>query len=140
MFEVATCSTCHNMEGRGGKVGADLSLAGGQFPGSRLLRQILEPSAVIKEEHRLHYFELSDGSEYHGQIVERDDDSLSIAESLLEPDVVVTFDLGEIVTSSPLDTSPMPTGLLVTLSRGEVLDLLAYVASNGDKTHPAFKR
>jgi putative heme-binding domain-containing protein len=140
MFEVATCSACHNMEGRGGKVGADLSLAGSQFPGSRLLRQILEPSAVIKEEHRLHYFELSDGSEYHGQIVERDDDSLSIAESLLEPDVVVTFDLGEIVTSSPLDTSPMPTGLLVTLSRGEVLDLLAYVASNGDKTHPAFKR
>ena len=140
MFELATCATCHNMEGRGGKVGADLSQAGNQFPGPRLLLQILEPSTVIKEEHRLHYFELSDGSEYHGQIIERTDDSVTIAESLLEPDVVVTFDRDEIVTSSPLDTSPMPTGLLVTLSHDEILDLLAYVASNGDESHPAFKR
>jgi putative heme-binding domain-containing protein len=140
MFELATCATCHNMEGRGGKVGADLSLAGNQFPGPRLLLQILEPSTIIKEEHRLHYFELSDGSEYHGQIIERTDDSVTIAESLLEPDVVVTFDRDEIVTRSPLDTSPMPTGLLVTLSHDEILDLLAYVASNGDESHPAFKR
>jgi putative heme-binding domain-containing protein len=140
MFEVATCATCHNMQGRGGKVGADLSQAGNQYRGADLLRQILDPSAIIKEEHRLHYFELDDGSVYQGQIVEYAADSVIIAESLLEPDVVVSIGLHEIVTSSPLDISSMPTGLLVTLSHGEVLDLLAYVASNGDEDHPAFRR
>ena len=34
----------------------------------------------------------------------------------------------------------MPTGLLVTLSREEVLDLLAYIAANGDEDHLAFGR
>jgi hypothetical protein len=34
----------------------------------------------------------------------------------------------------------MPQGLLVTLDREEILDLLAYVAAGGDPRHPAFTR
>ena len=33
----------------------------------------------------------------------------------------------------------MPTGTLVTLTRDEVLDLLAYVRSNGDAGAAAFR-
>ena len=36
--------------------------------------------------------------------------------------------------------SLMPQGLLVTLDRDEILDLLAYIASGGDPEHPAFIR
>lgn len=139
MFEVASCATCHNMEGRGGKVGADLSLAGTEYPGIELLRQVLDPSATIKDEHRLYYFELKDESHYYGQIVERNDKLLTIAESLLEPDLLVDLPLDEIIEQSPVELSPMPTGLLVTLSHAEVLDLLAYIASNGDSGNAAFK-
>jgi hypothetical protein len=32
----------------------------------------------------------------------------------------------------------MPTGLLVTLSRDEILDLLAYIVSQGNPKHSAF--
>ncbi len=48
--------------------------------------------------------------------------------------------LDEIVKQTPLDTSPMPTGLLVTLTREEILDLVAYVAANGKEDAPAFSR
>ena len=140
MFEVASCATCHNMEGRGGNIGADLSRSGAEYPGIELLRQILDPAAAIKEEHKLYAFELDDESTYFGQIVERDEESITIAESLHEPDKTVWLGLEEIVEQTPLDTSPMPSGLLVTLTRDEILDLLAYVAANGDRSHPAFAR
>ena len=35
--------------------------------------------------------------------------------------------------------SPMPEGLLNTLDRAEILDLLAYLISNGKPEAPAFK-
>ena len=34
--------------------------------------------------------------------------------------------------------SPMPQGLLGVLSLDEVLDLLAYVESGGNRSHPAY--
>ncbi len=138
MFEVATCATCHNIQGEGGHVGADLSKAGAEYPGSELLRQILEPSAVIKDAHRLHYVELDDESVYNGLIVERTGTHLVLAENLQEPENTVRVARDRIVELEPLDVSPMPTGLLVTLTREEVLDLLAYIAANGDAQAPAF--
>jgi len=139
MFRAASCVTCHNMEGVGGKIGADLSTVGGEYSGIELLRQILEPSALIKDDHRLYAVDLDDESTYFGQIVERTETSLTIAENLQEPEVTITFDADEVVELTPLELSPMPTGTLVTLTRDEVLDLLAYVRSNGDAGAAAFR-
>ncbi len=55
-------------------------------------------------------------------------------------DLTVELERSEIAEMKPLDVSPMPTGLLVTLTREEILDLLAYVAANGDENHEAFSR
>jgi putative heme-binding domain-containing protein len=139
MFEAASCSACHNMEGRGGNVGADLSQAGKNYPGAELLRHILEPAITVKPEHRIFGIELDDGSQYFGQVVKDDGESVTITESLQEPDVTVTLYRDEIDRMVPLKTSPMPTGLLVTLSHDEVLNLLAYIAANGDKNDAVFK-
>ncbi len=139
MFEAASCSTCHNMEGRGGNVGADLSQAGKNYPGAELLRHILEPAITVKPEHRIFGIELNDGSQYFGQVVKDDGESVTITESLQEPDVTVTLYRDEIDRMVPLQISPMPTGLLVTLSHDEVLNLLAYIAANGNKNDTVFK-
>ena len=138
MFEVASCVTCHNMQGEGANLGADLSRAGTDYPGAELLRHILEPSLEIRDEHRVHAFELDDESIYFGQIVERDGEGITIAESLHKPDETVWLGLDEIVETTPLDVSPMPSGLLVILSREEILDLVAYIAANGDEGNTAF--
>jgi putative heme-binding domain-containing protein len=139
LFEEASCVTCHNLEGRGGSVGADLSRAGEEYPPLELLRQIVEPSAIVKPEHRLHRVELEDESVYVGLVVAESDATLVLAESLQEPDRTVEVPKAGIVLREELDLSPMPTGLLATLTREEVLDLLAYVAAGGDPDHGAFR-
>jgi hypothetical protein len=40
----------------------------------------------------------------------------------------------------PSKLSPMPEGLVSTLTRDEVLDLLAYIESGGKREHAAFAK
>jgi hypothetical protein len=54
------------------------------------------------------------------------------------PDETVTLYSDEIAEVVPLKDSAMPTGLLVTLTQEEILDLLAYVTANGAAGHPVF--
>ena len=138
MFEVAGCVKCHNMKGAGGNVGADLVKAADEYRGADLLRQILEPSARIKDEHRVVGVQLKDERRFKGLIVKRSDEVLHLAENLQEPDKTVEIKKADIVRMVPSELSPMPTGLLVTLSKDEVLDLLAYIASKGSAKDPAF--
>jgi len=140
MFEVASCTTCHNIEGRGQKFGADLSPVGEKYTSTELLRHILEPSASISDEHRLYRIELRDESLYVGLIVDRFASKIRIAERLQEPDQTILLDLEDIADFTPLETSPMPESLLVLLTHEEILDLLAYVAANGDRKNVAFSK
>ncbi|MFT5286523.1 MAG: putative heme-binding domain-containing protein [Planctomycetota bacterium] len=138
MFEAASCLGCHNIQGEGKNFGADLSHVADDYAPSELLRQILEPSKTIKAQHRLYRIELKDESLYVGLVVERGYKTLRVAESLQEPDTTILLQVSDIVTIEPLDISPMPESLLVLLTREQILDLLAFVMSNGDEQHAAF--
>ena len=76
---------------------------------------------------------LNNENRYRGMIVKRDGETIQLAENLAEPDKTVTIKKSDISRVTPSDVSPMPTGLLVTLSKDEILDLLAYIASQGKK-------
>ncbi|MCI0546131.1 MAG: heme-binding protein, partial [Candidatus Rokubacteria bacterium] len=123
------------MRGEGGSVGADLSKAADEYPGADLLRQILEPSLRIKDEHRVVGVVLKDDRRYKGMIVRRDADALHLAENLQEPGKTVEIRKADVARMVPSDLSPMPTGLLVMFKREEILDLMAYLASKGDPKH-----
>jgi putative heme-binding domain-containing protein len=138
MFEAASCRTCHNIQGEGKHVGADLSHIADQYGTADLLRQILEPSLTIRDEFRIQRIVLKEGSVAFGLIVERDAETVHIAERIQEPDETVTLDASEIASITPLKTSAMPAGLLAVLSRDEILDLLAYIVANGKREHRAF--
>lgn len=113
---------------------------GEQYPGGELLLQIINPSAKIKQEHRVFAVFLKNGSRYRGMIVRRQADRVHLAESLQKPEETVAIKKSEIVKMASSGVSPMPTGLLVTLKRDEILDLVAYVASKGNRKHRAFSR
>jgi len=138
MFQAAGCVQCHNIQGQGGQVGADLSKAADEYPGAELLRQILDPSARIKDEHRVFAVFLKNDERFKGMIVKREADTIHLAENLQEPQKTMAIKKADISRLTPSDISPMPTGLLVTLSRDEVLDLLAYILSQGNPQHRAF--
>ncbi|MFT4589631.1 MAG: hypothetical protein ACI9VS_003281 [Candidatus Binatia bacterium] len=40
----------------------------------------------------------------------------------------------------PSKISPMPSGLLSLMKKNEILDLVAYILSAGDKDNPMFKK
>ena len=138
MFQVAGCIQCHNIQGTGGHVGADLSKAGEEYPGAELLRQIVDPSAKIKDDFRVVAVFLKNDERYKGMIVKRDGDAIELAENLQEPTRTVKIKKSDISRTTPSDVSPMPTGLLITLSKDEILDLVAYLVSQGNEKHRAF--
>jgi len=138
MFTAAGCVSCHNVQGQGAHIGADLSKVGDEYPGIELLRQILDPSAKIKDDFRVVAVFLKNEDRFRGMIVKREGETIQLAENLAEPDKTVTIKKADISRVTPSDVSPMPTGLLVTLSKDEILDLLAYILSQGNPKHKAF--
>ncbi|MBV8881045.1 MAG: c-type cytochrome [Planctomycetaceae bacterium] len=138
MFTAAGCISCHNVNGQGGHVGADLSKVGQEYPGAELLRQIIDPSAKIKDDFRVVAVFLKNDDKFRGMIVKKDGDSIQLVENLAEPDKTVTIKKADISRVVPSDVSPMPTGLLVTLTKDEILDLVAFVAAQGNPKHKFF--
>ena len=45
----------------------------------------------------------------------------------------------EILSIEPSKVSPMPEGLLNSLKEEEILDLIAYLLSRGDREHASFR-
>jgi len=50
------------------------------------------------------------------------------------------FRKADIVSRRPSKISPMPEGLVSSLTEDEIWDLIAYLESGGKKGNPAFKK
>ncbi|MDA0933473.1 MAG: DUF1080 domain-containing protein [Planctomycetota bacterium] len=137
-FTKAACAACHRFDGKGGGVGPDLTAASSRFSRRDLLQTILEPSADISDQYENTMVTLRNGSVVVGRIVDEAGGKLDI---IVEPftgqrQQVAVADV-ESRVASPV--SPMPAGLLGALTLEEVLDLLAYLESGGNRSHPAFR-
>jgi putative heme-binding domain-containing protein len=121
-------------------VGADLSKAADEYKGAELLHQIIDPSARIKDEHRVVGVILKNDARFKGMIVRREGDVFHLAENLQEPGKTVEIRKAAVVRLVPSDLSPMPTGLLITLTKEEILDLVAFLAAKGDPKNEAFSK
>ncbi|MCH8045863.1 MAG: c-type cytochrome, partial [Planctomycetes bacterium] len=142
MFATARCVVCHQMRGRGGVSGPDLSAVARRFSPHDVLVSVVDPSRVVAPKYQARAFVLKDGRVLVGRIAQNDYRSpqLRLTPDLLAPEKVVTFAKLDVEESQPSKISPMPTGLLDTLDRDEILDLLAYILAAGDAKHPLFKR
>ena len=132
LFSDAGCLKCHTIAGEGAEGGPDLSKITEKYRGVDLLRTIVEPSAEILGGYFYHYIVLESGGDVIGRIVEDDGKALHVMRDLQKPDDIVIVRKDEIEAQVQTPLSPMPTGLLVTLTKGEILDLLAYLESGGE--------
>ncbi|MCH7872476.1 MAG: c-type cytochrome, partial [Planctomycetes bacterium] len=130
MFTVAGYIKCHTFDGLGANGGPDLTKVTEKYKGEELLRQLIEPSSEINEEYVFYRFILDDDSEVYGRITSEDGNELHVAENLLAPEEVVVIAKDRVRERIASKISSMPTGLLVTLTREEILDLLAYLQSD----------
>ena len=138
MFAAANCFSCHRFDGQGGALGPDLTGVAGRFSSRDLLESIVEPSKVISDQYAAVTVVTEDGVSVTGRIVNLAGDTMKLNTNMLNPDEQVTIDRRKVEEMLPAKTSMMPSGLLNTLQEEEILDLVAYVLSRGDKSHAMF--
>lgn len=138
LFIEAQCAACHRYGDQGGMIGPDLTAVSTRFKRQDILEASTEPSKVLSEQYMNTAIETTAGKVVVGRIVEETPEKIVLRPNPLEPDTVVTVKKSEIEARSLSKISPMPAGLLNTLTKDEILDLMAYLESLGDPKHPNF--
>ena len=139
-FAAARCVVCHRFSGDGGATGPDLTQAGGRFQLRDLVEAIVEPSRVVSDQYRASIVHTADGKVVNGRIVAEDEASLTVVTDPEDATKFVRLARADVEEITPSAASLMPAGLLDQLNEEEVLDLLAYTLSRGNKRDPRFKR
>jgi putative heme-binding domain-containing protein len=140
MFKAVLCANCHQFgtEGRGG-IGPDVTGAGNRYTMRDLLENIMEPSKVISDQYESTLIEKKDGSSVVGRVLQDADGKVKVAENPLAPDSLTEIAAADIKARSKFPVSAMPPALLNSLNENEVLDLMAYLLSGGNKDDKAFR-
>ena len=75
-----------------------------------------------------------------GRIVNLNNDNVNVNTNMLDPSSTVGINRTNIESMKPSKLSMMPSGLLDTFKEDEILDMMAYILSRGDRTHAMFKK
>jgi len=129
-FAKAQCLACHRLGGEGGAVGPDLSGLAKRFPRRDVLEAILLPSKNVSDQYQNTMIRTESGDVHVGRLVAEDAESVTLRPDPLA-DATVVIPRKSIAQRKPSAVSPMPEGLLNTLSKFEVLDLLAFLEADG---------
>jgi putative heme-binding domain-containing protein len=135
----ARCAACHRYGDQGGVIGPDLTAVSTRFKRQDILESSTEPSKVLSEQYMNTAIETTGGQVVIGRIVEETPEKIVIRPNPLET-ATVTVKKSEIESRSLSKTSPMPAGLLNLFTKEEILDLMAYLESLGDASHPNFRK
>ena len=139
LFTVANCVGCHKFGGVGKEFGADLTKLDEKMKPSDILKDILDPSAKINEKYQTNVFELQNGQVKQGLVVEESGDIINLVENPLISATPIVIKRNDVAERQRSKVSIMPKGLLEKLTRDEILDLVAYIASRNNKDHAIFK-
>ena len=146
LFTELSCAQCHKVAAsEGGDIGPNLvelqaRFEAGTMDRSALLRSLVEPSETIDDKYRSWIILDINGRTFTGVVAERTDTEIRLLANPLDNGEPVTIALDDIEEEIKSKISMMPQGLLNTCSKEEILDLLMYVESAGNKDHPAFKK
>ena len=120
------CLACHQLFGEGGKIGPDLTAADRKNL-EVLLPNIVDPSALVREEYQQYIVVTVDGRVLSGILAENTAAKATFVDS---KGVRLTLLKKDIETMTRAQTSLMPEGILDTLSDQEMRDLFAYLRSD----------
>ena len=135
-FQQAGCFKCHRMAGDGGSTGPDLTGLGRRFDHRAMLEAIIEPSKVISDQYQSTQFVLDTGQVVVGRVVNLSGQRMQVMTNMLDPGNQTSVDRRSVEQVIPSSISMMPTGLLDTFHKHEILDLLAYLHAGGDPEIP----
>lgn len=140
LYGEAACARCHRFAGEGGAVGPDLTSVGGRFGVREILEAILEPSKVISDQYEATIFEKKNGDFIVGYVANYAGGNIKVVQDMFEPGKFTNIKVTDLKSQKPSPVSMMPPGLIYTLDKEEVQDLVAYLRSRGDARHPLFQK
>ncbi len=120
------CAVCHQLFGEGKKIGPDLTTANRQDR-EFLLISLVDPSSVIRKEFVSVVVQTTSGRVLAGLPIDRGDNSLTLADSKAEIQIVDSAEIEEL-HDSPI--SMMPDNLYLQLKPIELRNLFAYLQSS----------
>jgi putative heme-binding domain-containing protein len=140
LFAAAKCFACHRFDNEGGSNGPDLTGVSGRFSARDLLESVVDPSKEVSDQYQAVEIRTKDERIVIGRIVNLNNDEVHVNTDMQDPGSSIRVNRNNIDAMKPSKLSMMPTGLLDTLKEDEVLDLMAYMLSRGDRNHAMFKK
>lgn len=139
MFGEANCFACHRFSEKGGAIGPDLTSVAGRFSRKDLIESIVHPNKQISDQYSATTFITLDGKVITGRVANLSGDNIMVQTNMLDPGNFTVIDTKMIDEQFPSKNSLMPQGLLDRLEEEEVLDLLAFLLSRGNRNSPLFR-
>jgi putative heme-binding domain-containing protein len=120
------CKTCHQVGGRGGKAGPELSQIGKKYSKAQLLESLLSPSKTIDPKFQTQVITTADGRVLTGVVVERTEREWVLRDA---KDQEMRLPSEDVEVSKVTGQSLMPDQLLRDLTAEQAADLLAFLES-----------
>ena len=142
LFRKTGCGSCHafGSESEGTGLAPDLTAVASKFTRDAILREILEPSATLNGQFFHTSFTLKDGTVITGSVLDIVDKTIIVAPLMMSPDATVKIAAADVKSEAPSAVSPMPAGLLNELTKEQIVELMAYLESGGDRNAPVYKK
>ena len=121
------CLNCHGIGGAGGQVGPDLASIGASAPVDYLVESLLIPTKAVKEGFHALRIETLDGKVFTGVKLRESKTDILLR---LADDKEIVIPLKEIEDKRE-SRSLMPDGLVDTLTRGELIDMVKFLSELG---------
>jgi putative heme-binding domain-containing protein len=138
LFGQAGCAACHRFGDEGASVGPDLTNLAGRFSARDVLESIIEPSKEISDQYGAIIIKKKDGDVVVGRVGNLNGDNLMVIENMFAPGDFTQVKRPDIESIEPSKVSMMPEGLLNYFKQDEILDMMAYLLSRGDRNARMF--
>ncbi len=119
------CFRCHQIEGRGGRAGPDLSTLAGGIDRRRLVESILTPSKEIAPQFVAWNVARTDGTVFTGILLEQSAEGTAVFAD--RDGRLIAVSAGEIAERKPQAASIMPDNLAQNMTIQEFRDVLAFL-------------
>jgi putative heme-binding domain-containing protein len=139
MFGAGSCYACHRIAGEGGAVGPDLTSVGGKFGAYDLLESIVDPGKEISDQYGSSVFTTTDGTQLNGRIMNMRNNEYWVNTDMMKPSTVTKVKAENLASIEPSPISMMPPGLINTMDKEDILDLMAYLIAGGKSDHELFR-
>lgn len=127
MLDKGLCFNCHYIFNRGGAFGPELTLASNSFGVEELLRTTIYPSEAINSRFQSTEFDLKDNEFTRGRIM-NESETHYVIQLDWTGNTIEEIPKESITNTTPSALSDMPPGLINSMQKNEILDLLYFIS------------